>query len=253
MPSAAARPSIVSHLGAVRLQREHGAGLHRHAVDMHDAGAALAGVAADMGAGEPELLAQQLDQQRAALDLDRVLLAVHRQGHLRHCAIPPWSSRGRSVVTAPRDGQAGATYAGTISVLAKSAAFEQQGNRVFLGKRVRGAVTEVQLRRVATLPEAEKGLAGKTGKLVVNDSHLKPHSEEQPIERHRIARITSTAKHNCQCLLQAHGGQTGGRRLLDATPEELRPPVRVAQTATTADVSTAITPEGHAHRRDHLR
>jgi hypothetical protein len=46
-------------------------------------------------------------------------------------------------------------------------ALEQQGNRVLLGKRVRGAVTEIQLRRVTTLPEAEKGLAGKTGKLVV--------------------------------------------------------------------------------------
>ncbi len=44
------------------------------AVDMHDAGAALAGVAADMGAGQAEFLAQQFDEERAALDLDRVLL-----------------------------------------------------------------------------------------------------------------------------------------------------------------------------------
>ena len=39
------------HVGALELQREHGAGFHRLAVDMHDAGAALRGVAADMGAG----------------------------------------------------------------------------------------------------------------------------------------------------------------------------------------------------------
>ena len=39
------------------LQREHGAALHRHAVDVHDARAALAGVAADVGAGQIEVLA----------------------------------------------------------------------------------------------------------------------------------------------------------------------------------------------------
>ena len=73
---------------AVGLQRQHGAGLHRDAVDMHDAGAALAGVAADMGAGQPQLLAQQFDQQGAAFDLHRVLLAVYRQGDLRHARAP---------------------------------------------------------------------------------------------------------------------------------------------------------------------
>ena len=36
---------------------------------MHDAGAALAGVAADMGAGEAELFAQELDQQGARLEV----------------------------------------------------------------------------------------------------------------------------------------------------------------------------------------
>ena len=52
-------------------QREHGAGLHRHAVDMDDAGAALRGVAADMGAGEAQVLAQELHQQRARIDIAR--------------------------------------------------------------------------------------------------------------------------------------------------------------------------------------
>ena len=60
-------------LRAVGLHRQHGAGLDRLAVDMHDAGAALAGVAADMGAGQAQLLAQELDQQRARLDLGRML------------------------------------------------------------------------------------------------------------------------------------------------------------------------------------
>ena len=57
------------HGGAVDLDRQHGARLHRAAVDMDDAGAALAGVAADMGAGQPQMLAQELDQQRARIDV----------------------------------------------------------------------------------------------------------------------------------------------------------------------------------------
>ena len=72
--------------GSIGLQSELGAGFDRDAVDVDDAGAALAGVAADMGAGQSEFFAQQFDEQRAGLDLDCVLLAVNRQGDLRHCA-----------------------------------------------------------------------------------------------------------------------------------------------------------------------
>src|SRR6185437_9066266 len=39
------------YVGAFQLQRQHGAGFHRLAVDVYDAGAALRRVAADMGAG----------------------------------------------------------------------------------------------------------------------------------------------------------------------------------------------------------
>ena len=68
------------HLRALGLDRQHGAGLHRLAVDVDDAGAALAGVAADMGAGHAEMLAQELNQQRARLDLARDGLAVDGHG-----------------------------------------------------------------------------------------------------------------------------------------------------------------------------
>ena len=54
---------------AVHLRRQHGAALGRIAVDMNDAGAALAGVAADMRAGQAEMLAQELHQQGAVLRL----------------------------------------------------------------------------------------------------------------------------------------------------------------------------------------
>ena len=62
------RPSIVVIVGALRLQREHRARLHRAAVQVHGAGAALRGVAADVRAGQLQLLADQLDQQRARVD-----------------------------------------------------------------------------------------------------------------------------------------------------------------------------------------
>src|SRR5262245_42499093 len=47
-------------LGALGLDREHRAGLDRLAVDVDGARAALAGIAADVRSGEPEVLAQRL-------------------------------------------------------------------------------------------------------------------------------------------------------------------------------------------------
>ncbi len=61
---------MVSDLGAFRLDREHAARLHGLAVYMHDACAALAGVAADMRAGQPKLLAQEIDEQGAVFGFD---------------------------------------------------------------------------------------------------------------------------------------------------------------------------------------
>src|SRR5204862_194882 len=49
---------------ALGLPGEHGAGFDRLAVDMDDAGAALRGVAPDMGACQTQTLAQVLDQPR---------------------------------------------------------------------------------------------------------------------------------------------------------------------------------------------
>ena len=61
-------PSMVVTLEPCGLSGQHGAGFHRPAVDMDDAGAALAGVAADMGAGQVQIFAQEMDQQRPVLD-----------------------------------------------------------------------------------------------------------------------------------------------------------------------------------------
>src|ERR1700733_9909715 len=48
--------------------RQRGAGFDRLAVQMHHTGAALRGIATDMGAGEPQILAQELHQKRAGID-----------------------------------------------------------------------------------------------------------------------------------------------------------------------------------------
>src|SRR5262249_49152690 len=77
-------------LGAIGLDGEHGAGLHRLAVEVHRAGAAMAGLAADMRAGQVELLAQEMDQQRARFDegLDRLAVDLERDLRLRHDRLP---------------------------------------------------------------------------------------------------------------------------------------------------------------------
>src|SRR5215471_5411108 len=67
------------HLDAVALHGEERARLHRLAVDVNGAGAALARVAADVGAGEARQLADVVHEQQARLDLVAVLRAV--DGH----------------------------------------------------------------------------------------------------------------------------------------------------------------------------
>src|SRR5258705_13619530 len=56
---------------------------------MHDTGAALAGIAADMGAGEVQMIAQEIDKEGPVLDLSRDRLAVHRQFDCRHVETSP--------------------------------------------------------------------------------------------------------------------------------------------------------------------
>jgi hypothetical protein len=70
--------------GPFALERQSRTGLGRDAVDVNDAGAALRSVAADMRAGEPQVLAQELHQQRALFDVAVDRLSVHRHGDRRH-------------------------------------------------------------------------------------------------------------------------------------------------------------------------
>ena len=67
-----ARPSMVMIVGAVGLDGEHRARLDGPSVDMDGARAALAGVAADVRAGQIEVLAEGLDKEASWLDIELV-------------------------------------------------------------------------------------------------------------------------------------------------------------------------------------
>src|SRR4030095_459087 len=81
-------------LALVRLHREHRARLHGASVEDDRAGPAMRGVAADMGAGEAEHLADEVDEEEPGLDVGLVLLTVdrHLDVHERHLPPPPRST-----------------------------------------------------------------------------------------------------------------------------------------------------------------
>src|SRR2546426_5168853 len=66
-------------LRALGLDREDGAGLHGLAIEQHRAGAAVGGVAADVRAGQAQVLAEQVDEKQSRLDLHAVRSAVDGQ------------------------------------------------------------------------------------------------------------------------------------------------------------------------------
>src|SRR4029434_4659905 len=61
-----------------------GAGLGAAAIDEDSAGAALAGVAADVSAGQIQLFAQEVHKECARLDVRLAQLAVHVDRNLSH-------------------------------------------------------------------------------------------------------------------------------------------------------------------------
>src|SRR3569623_934532 len=72
---------------------------------MHDTGAALRGVASDMSAGQAQIFAQELHQQRARVDIGGRRIAVHDQrnsGHRRslwiHCGTSERSFKNREAM-----------------------------------------------------------------------------------------------------------------------------------------------------------
>src|SRR2546428_9737445 len=81
------------------LDCEHRARLHRSAVHKDGAGAAVGRVAPDMGAGQPQHVPDQVDQQEARLDVSLVLLAVDRELDPHRPHLPP-PARSRALRSA---------------------------------------------------------------------------------------------------------------------------------------------------------
>ncbi len=99
VPSARISPSIVviSEPAACTASIRHDAdGL---AVEQHRAGAADAVLATDVGAREPEVLAEEVGEGAARLDLGRALGAVHRHLDFHQAATSAASVRTRRAST----------------------------------------------------------------------------------------------------------------------------------------------------------
>ena len=79
-PTVLEQPFDRLHRTAVHPDRELAARVDRLAVDEHRAGAALAAIAADLGAGEAEVVAQRLGEGPAIFDPQGARRPVH--GHL---------------------------------------------------------------------------------------------------------------------------------------------------------------------------
>ena len=67
------------HLAAIGLRRQHSARLDRAVVEVHGAAATLRGVAADVGAGQCELIADDIDEQGMVGHLEAAGRAVERK------------------------------------------------------------------------------------------------------------------------------------------------------------------------------
>jgi hypothetical protein len=71
------------------LHGEDGAGLNGAAVQVHDTGAALRCVAADMRAGQAKFFPQKFSEQHIGLRFGPYRLAIHFERNFRHRCFPP--------------------------------------------------------------------------------------------------------------------------------------------------------------------
>jgi len=71
-------------LTAFVLEGQCGARFYGLAVDVHDAGAALAGIAAHMGAGKSKVFAEEAGEERARFDVGAALLTIYDHCNFGH-------------------------------------------------------------------------------------------------------------------------------------------------------------------------
>src|SRR3546814_12439321 len=81
MESAAGRQPLDGDDGLAHGRQQREAGQHWPAAELHDAGAALAVIAALLCAGQREMLAQRIEQRRPYVEFDRVADAVDADVH----------------------------------------------------------------------------------------------------------------------------------------------------------------------------
>jgi hypothetical protein len=82
------------NLGTINLHGQCGTRFDALAIDKHDARTTLAGIAADMGSGKIEALAQVVNQQCSRLNIVLVGSAIHfygDRGHVSHLLIEAYS------------------------------------------------------------------------------------------------------------------------------------------------------------------
>ncbi len=89
------QPFDGNDLGALGLNRQHEAGTHGRAIDNDRAGAAHAVLAADMGSGEPQMVAQAIRERQPRLNLHFDLSTVDTKSHCHGELL--LSSRGRAL------------------------------------------------------------------------------------------------------------------------------------------------------------
>src|ERR671918_154598 len=75
------------YLATVRLNREHRAGLHGCPVQQHRARPAIRRVAPHVRAGKPQVLTQEVHEEKPKLDVGRLLLAVYRDRDLHRAPL----------------------------------------------------------------------------------------------------------------------------------------------------------------------
>jgi hypothetical protein len=86
------QPLDRGHLGAVGLDREHRARLRR-APSIITARAALAGVAANVRAGQEQMLPQEMHEERVRLHAGLTKAAVDGDGNLCHASPHVWRKK----------------------------------------------------------------------------------------------------------------------------------------------------------------
>ena len=125
-----------AHVAPTRHRGEHGAGLHRLLIHPHDAGSAVARIAAPVRPGEAELIAQEMHQQQATLDFAGDRFAVDRHGNLHGQRPSGGAGAGADAIDRPAQ-RAPGQLVGQVTLVLGAAAHVRGRGAVLGGKPAR--------------------------------------------------------------------------------------------------------------------